>query len=94
MRIITSLILVAFIFKTGLNSQNPPKREMRGVWIATVANIDWPSKSGISSEDQQVELIRLLDLAKEFNLNTIILQVRPAADAFYASKLEIGRAHV
>ena len=88
MRIITSLIFVACILKTGLNSQNPPKHEMRGVWIATVSHIDWPSKAGLSSEEQQFELNRLLDLSTEFNLNTIILQVRPAADAFYASNME------
>jgi len=65
--------------------QNSPKREMRGVWIATVENIDWPSVSGLPVKQQQKELTELLELTSDYHLNTIILQIRPAADAFYAS---------
>jgi uncharacterized lipoprotein YddW (UPF0748 family) len=63
-------------------------REFRGAWIATVANIDWPSKEGLSVAEQKRELVRLLDLAAELNLNAVIFQVRPACDAIYASALE------
>ncbi len=63
-------------------------REFRAAWIATVGNIDWPSKQGLSTEQQQRELIAMLDKAVELNLNAIIFQVRPSADALYASKLE------
>jgi uncharacterized lipoprotein YddW (UPF0748 family) len=69
-------------------AQNPPKREMRAVWIATVENIDWPSSSLLSSEAQKKELTGLLDIIKGYNLNTVILQIRPSADAFYESDLE------
>jgi uncharacterized lipoprotein YddW (UPF0748 family) len=65
-----------------------PPREFRGVWIATVANIDWPSKPGLANIDQQAELVALLDKAAELNLNAVVVQVRPSADALYASKLE------
>lgn len=65
-----------------------PDREFRGVWVATVANIDWPSEPGLSTQAQQAELITLLDRAVGLHLNTIIFQVRPAADALYASDLE------
>ncbi len=64
------------------------EHEYRGAWIATVVNIDWPSESGLSTEQQKEELIGLLDLAKSLNLNVVIFQVRPACDAFYASELE------
>jgi uncharacterized lipoprotein YddW (UPF0748 family) len=63
-------------------------RETRGLWIATVANIDWPSRSGLSAEQQRAELVDLLDRAGATGINTIVLQVRPAADAVYASPLE------
>ncbi len=63
-------------------------REFRAAWIATVANIDWPSEPGLTSERQQDELRALLDRAVELRLNAVILQVRPAADAFYPSELE------
>ncbi len=66
----------------------PVSREFRGVWVATVANIDWPSKPGLNSWQQQSELIEILNKAVELHLNAVILQVRPATDALYASSLE------
>src|SRR5688572_23772039 len=68
----------------------PPKlaREFRGVWVATVANIDWPSKPGLATRQQQVELLKIMDTAAVMNLNAIVLQVRPSTDALYDSKLE------
>lgn len=64
------------------------RREFRGVWVASVANIDWPSRRGLSSREQRLELRAILDRAKQLNLNAVILQVRPACDALYPSKLE------
>ncbi|HEX6536081.1 MAG TPA: family 10 glycosylhydrolase [Gemmatimonadaceae bacterium] len=63
----------------------PVAREFRGVWVATVANIDWPSRPGLSTWRQQVELLQILNRAVELHLNAVILQVRPAADALYPS---------
>lgn len=63
-------------------------REFRGAWVASVANIDWPSRPGLTTERQQAELIALLDRAVQLRLNAVILQVRPGADALYASRLE------
>lgn len=65
-----------------------PPREFRAAWIATVANIDWPSRPGLSSADQRAEMVRILDRATALNLNALVFQVRPAADAVYRSKLE------
>jgi len=66
----------------------PLDREFRAAWVATVANIDWPSRPGLSSWEQQAELIAILDRAVELKLNAVILQVRPAADALYRSNRE------
>jgi uncharacterized lipoprotein YddW (UPF0748 family) len=68
----------------------PPRvaREFRGVWIASVDNIDWPSRPGLSPDSVKRELITLLDHARRSGLNAVILQVRPAGDALYASELE------
>ena len=61
----------------------------RGAWIATVANIDWPSKEAVgNTAKQQEEMIWLLDSLESLGLNAIILQVRPTADALYYSELE------
>jgi uncharacterized lipoprotein YddW (UPF0748 family) len=65
-----------------------PRREFRGVWAASVENIDWPSRPGLSTEQQKAELITLLDRCVQLNLNAVLLQVRPAADALYKSDLE------
>lgn len=72
----------------------PIRREFRGAWIASVANIDWPSRPGLSSFAQQAELIAMLDRAVELNLNAVLLQVRPAADALYASPYEPWSAYL
>lgn len=63
-------------------------RELRGVWIATVSNINWPSSTSLSAGEQQAELIELLDVAQEAGLNAVFFQVRPEGDALYASDLE------
>ncbi|MEP6704221.1 MAG: family 10 glycosylhydrolase [Acidobacteriota bacterium] len=72
------------------NAQERPKptREFRAVWIATVDNIDFPSRKGLPIEDQKRELLACLDLAKKMRLNAVIFQVRPMADAIYRSSLE------
>jgi uncharacterized lipoprotein YddW (UPF0748 family) len=75
----------------GPTVDSPPpvvRREMRGLWVATVANIDWPSRKGLTGKEQKRELIDILDRAHRIGFNTIVLQVRPAADALYRSVFE------
>ena len=62
--------------------------EFRGVWIATVENIDWPSKRGLPPETQQQEFIKILDMHQKNGMNAVVVQVRPAADAMYPSSFE------
>ncbi len=68
----------------------PPalRREFRGVWVASVSNINWPSKPGLAAADQRRELTALLDRAAALKLNAVILQVRPGCDALYDSPYE------
>ena len=63
-------------------------REFRAVWVATVRNMDWPSRPDLSAGEQQQELLAILDRAAELQMNAIVLQVRPEADALYASRYE------
>jgi len=63
-------------------------REFRAAWVATVANIDWPSRPGLPAEAQRQEVRDLVARARALGLNALILQVRPAADALYPSALE------
>jgi uncharacterized lipoprotein YddW (UPF0748 family) len=66
----------------------PVQREFRGVWIAAVSNLDWPSRPGLPVEVQRAELIAMLDRAVGMGLNAVILQVRPSGDALYQSPYE------
>ncbi|WP_433235196.1 family 10 glycosylhydrolase [Streptosporangium sp. CA-135522] len=65
-----------------------PKRQLRAMWVASVANIDWPSKTGLSVSAQQAEFRAWLDLAVQKNMNAVVVQVRPTADAFWPSSYE------
>jgi len=64
------------------------KTEFRGVWIATVTNIDWPETNMRDGESQKASFIKLLDEHKKNGINAIIMQIRPAADALYHSTME------
>ena len=89
-----SLLLLLFLLPLRLRAAEEtvsvplPPREMRAAWIATVANIDWPSKPGLPVAQQKAELIALLEHAAQLHLNAVFFQVRPVADAFYASPFE------
>lgn len=64
------------------------QREFRAAWVATVANINWPSRPGLPVDSQKMEAIALLDFLKDHNFNAVVFQVRPQADALYQSSLE------
>lgn len=76
-----------FVNKSSFDATSP-KYEFRAVWVATVTNIDWPSKKGLSSDEQKAEFIHLLDAQQRNGMNAVIVQIRPAADAFYSSPYE------
>jgi uncharacterized lipoprotein YddW (UPF0748 family) len=63
-------------------------REFRAVWVTSVWNSDFPSKPGLTSQQQQAELVAILDQIQAMNFNALILQIRPEGDAVYDSKLE------
>ncbi|MET7915175.1 family 10 glycosylhydrolase [Streptomyces avermitilis] len=71
----------------------PPGRrraagELRGMWLATVANRDWPSRAGLTPAEQRAELLAHLDTAVRRRLNAVFFQVRPTADALWPSPYE------
>lgn len=69
-------------------SNNAPKREFRGIWVATVENIDWPSKPGLSTDVQKQELLNMLDEHQKTGINAVMFQIRPTADALYGKSRE------
>jgi uncharacterized lipoprotein YddW (UPF0748 family) len=71
-----------------------PDREFRAAWVATVSNIDWPSKPGLPAGQQKAEAVAMLDRLVELNMNAVVLQVRPHCDALYESSLEPWSAYL
>ena len=69
-------------------SQAQTRPEFRGVWVATVDNIDWPGKGNFNTDSQKVEFIRLLDMHQRNGMNALVVQIRPCTDAFYPSPYE------
>ena len=88
MKHIIAFLLLSFYSLTGFTQNSSPIFEFRAAWIATVENIDWPSKKGLSTEEQKTEFVKLIDLLQSIGMNAVIVQIRPAADAFYPSDLE------
>src|SRR6202012_1307251 len=84
----SSVVLFCCLLFVGMLHAQPRKREFRAAWIATVSNIDWPQKPGLPAIEQQQQFIARLDQLKALGCNAVIVQVRPAADALYDSKLE------
>lgn len=83
-----SALLLTCLFCADAGAQTSPKREFRGVWIATVANIDWPSQKGLSSVTQMEEFRYILDEHQKTGINAVVVQVRPTTDALFRSNLE------
>ncbi|MEP7255759.1 MAG: family 10 glycosylhydrolase [Ferruginibacter sp.] len=81
-------LLLSFITLLGFIPKAQTKPEFRGVWVATVDNIDWPSKGNYFSDSQKIEFIKLLDMHQRNGMNAMIVQIRPATDAFYPSQYE------
>jgi uncharacterized lipoprotein YddW (UPF0748 family) len=73
---------------SGGDTPPPLPREFRAAWVASVANIDWPSQRGLSVGALKEEITRIVEAAASLKLNALIVQMRPAGDALYASALE------
>ena len=89
---IRSLMKKQFLLLTALSfvlfAAAQPKYEFRAAWIATVDNIDWPSRGNYNSEKQKKEFIDMLDMHQRNGMNAVVAQIRPATDAFYPSEYE------
>jgi len=92
--LLAALLLLAGLYPRQGFSQLPPKREFRGVWIATVENIDWPSRRGLPTETQKQEFINILNNQQRNGMNAVVVQIRPVADAFYMSSFEPWSAYL
>ena len=88
MALFTPCALLAVNYEPSKVVPPAPAREFRAAWVATVANIDWPSQKSLTSLAQKAELLAILDRAAQLKLNAVIFQVRPACDAMYASRIE------
>jgi uncharacterized lipoprotein YddW (UPF0748 family) len=84
-----TFVVVFFLAAAAHGRQMPrPEREFRAAWVATVDNIDFPTRKGLTAEQQEAELLKILELARSLKLNAVVFQVRPQCDALYKSNLE------
>jgi uncharacterized lipoprotein YddW (UPF0748 family) len=85
-------LLLTLLLALGLpflpQAQTLPPREVRAAWISTVENLDWPPRPGMRPREQRAALSGMLDSLRALGINTVFLQIRPASDAFYRSRLE------
>ena len=89
LKLVLPVLLLCLLAQSQSAQPRPkPEREFRAAWIATVDNIDFPSRKGLPPEKQKEELLAALELAKKLRLNAVIFQVRPMTDAIYRSDLE------
>lgn len=97
--LLSSLLIFCMSFSASVKSTNKSvaktkdkvtktksRKEFRGVWVASVGNIDWPSKKGLSVEQQKKEYITILENIKNWNMNAVVVQIKPTSDSFYPSK--------
>ncbi|MEX0636117.1 MAG: family 10 glycosylhydrolase [Ferruginibacter sp.] len=82
------ILLLDFLIVLFTTSAQVTREELRAVWVATVNNVDFPSKPTISADVQRAEFIQLADMHQRNGMNALIVQIRPATDAFYPSSLE------
>ncbi len=87
-RFFSILFLLLFLSSCSIfrNYEKHPKTEFRGVWIATVVNIDWPKNGKDTAEKQKADYLNILNFYEKENYNAVIVQVRAAGDAFYDSE--------
>ena len=83
--VLVSVLLCSFSL---IFAQVSPKREFRGIWLATVGNDDWPASPGLPTSTQQQQLISLFDSFKSAGFNAVVFQIRPQCDALYQSSIE------
>lgn len=83
-----------FLFTSISLFAQSPKRELRGVWIATVQNIDWPKPRNYNGLKQQEEFLNILNSHEQTGINALFVQVRTAADALYAKSEEPWSAYL
>jgi uncharacterized lipoprotein YddW (UPF0748 family) len=83
-------IIILFVVAAAAHGRQMtrPEREFRAAWVATVDNIDFPTRKGLTVEQQKAELLQILELARSLRLNAVVFQVRPQCDALYRSAIE------
>lgn len=85
-RILAILLVLTLLLPSAGATQQPAQDGMRGVWVSTVYNIDYPSAQGLTADQLRSEADTILDNIAQMGLNTVFLQVRPSADALYDSE--------
>lgn len=87
LRIIMFSLSFIFVFGFFISEKSNAEDEMRGAWVSSIYNIDWPKTGTYNPSAQKAEYIRLIESLKDTGINTVVIQVRPESDALYQSKI-------
>jgi hypothetical protein len=82
------ITIICLALASAISIHAQPIQEFRGVWVATVANLDWPTSRTATVAAQQADLVAHFDQLKAAGVNAILFQVRTEGDALYASSIE------
>ena len=83
-RIFALLLVLVLLPVHFVNAADKP---MKGIWIATVSNLDYPKEGTVNSAQLMKEADEILDNCQQLGFNAVFFQVRPAGDAFYKSNI-------
>lgn len=86
-RFLVSLIIGTFVISVPFMANAQPDRELRAVWIASVLNIDWPSKKGLPVEEQKQEYIKLLDDVQKMGMMPLLFRLNQDGRCFLSVRL-------
>lgn len=82
-------VVATAVWLPAASAQFATKHEFRGVWVATVYNLDWPSsRSTFGGEQQRAQWVAMLDKMQAAGVNALFFQVRSRSDAMYDSPYE------
>lgn len=87
-KLFSIIVILTMLSPLSFGQQEIPKHEFRGIWMATVINLDWPQSGGLAPRFQKSELVDKLDKLKEAGINVVYFQIRTEGDALYDSPIE------
>ena len=86
-KFLSFILILCLLIPCAASAQADSEEFVRGVWVSSVANLDYPSSAGLSDDQLRAEADKIIANCVEMGMNTIFFQVRPCSDALYNSSI-------